>query len=211
MVRRSEVGRMARRRWRGGLTGVSVLLAVTIGTTACGSSTPSTPSSSGVINAVGAENQYANVLAQLGGRYVHVSSILDNPNTDPHTFESSPGVASEVSDAQLVVQNGVGYDDFMTKIEAASPDPHRKVIVVQQLLGLPDDTPNPHLWYKPTTMPAAARAMARDSDRTGPIPCVLLRRQSGHLRSLPHPVARRHRRIQGPLCRRGRGHHRTGG
>ena len=168
MVRGSEVGRMARRRWRGGLTGVSVLLAVTIGTTACGSSTPSTPSSSGVINAVGAENQYANVLAQLGGRYVHVSSILDNPNTDPHTFESSPGVASEVSDAQLVVQNGVGYDDFMTKIEAASPDPHRKVIVVQQLLGLPDDTPNPHLWYKPTTMPAAARAMARDLTELDP-------------------------------------------
>src|SRR5271163_2770876 len=99
-----------------------------------------------VINAIGAENEYANVLAQIGGRYVHVSSILDNPNTDPHTFESSPGVASEVSDAQLVVQNGVGYDDFMTKIESASPDPDRKVIVVQHLLGLPDNTPNPHLW-----------------------------------------------------------------
>ena len=43
-----------------------------------------------VINAVGAENEYANVLGQIGGRYVHVSAILDNPNTDPHTFEASP-------------------------------------------------------------------------------------------------------------------------
>src|ERR1700733_13615950 len=58
----------------------------------------------GVISAVGAENEYANVLSQLGGRYVHVSAILDNPNTDPHTFEASPQVAREVSSAQLIGQ-----------------------------------------------------------------------------------------------------------
>src|SRR5271165_3190671 len=113
-----------------------------------------------VINAIGAENEYANVLSQIGGAYVHVSSILDNPNTDPHTFEASPSVAQEVSAAQLIVQNGVGYDTFMNTIEAASPNGARKVIVVQHLLGLPDSTPNPHLWYSPRTMPAAAKAMA---------------------------------------------------
>jgi zinc/manganese transport system substrate-binding protein len=115
-----------------------------------------------VINAIGAENEYANVLGQIGGRYVHVSSILNNPNTDPHTFEASPQVAQEVSAAQLIVQNGVGYDTFMNKIESASPGPSRKVIIVQNLLGLPDNTPNPHLWYSPKTMPAAAKAMAAD-------------------------------------------------
>ena len=50
-----------------------------------------------MINAIGAENEYANVLSQIGGKYVHVSSILNNPNTDPHTFEASPSVAEEVS------------------------------------------------------------------------------------------------------------------
>jgi zinc/manganese transport system substrate-binding protein len=115
-----------------------------------------------VINAVGAENEYANVLGQIGGRYVHVSSILNNPNTDPHTFESSPSVAEEVSAAQLIVQNGVGYDTFMNKIESASPNAKRKVIVVQDVLGLPTDTRNPHLWYAPRTMPAVAKVMAAD-------------------------------------------------
>ena len=115
-----------------------------------------------MINAIGAENEYANVLSQIGGKYVHVSSILNNPNTDPHTFESSPKVAQEVTAAQLIVQNGVGYDTFMNKIESASPNSKRKVIIVQNLLGLPDDTPNPHLWYNPKTMPAAAKAMADD-------------------------------------------------
>ena len=80
-------------------------------------------STPGVINAVGAESQYANVLSQIGGRYVHVSSVLDNPNTDPHTFEASTSVAEEVARADLIVQNGIGYDDFMDKIESASPNP----------------------------------------------------------------------------------------
>ncbi|MGA3148761.1 MAG: zinc ABC transporter substrate-binding protein [Acidimicrobiales bacterium] len=119
-------------------------------------------STTGVINAVGAESQYANVLSQIGGRYVHVSSILDNPNTDPHTFEASTSVAEEVAGADLVVQNGIGYDEFMDKIEAASPNPARKVIVAQHVLGLPDSTPNPHLWYEPKTMPAVAKVMASD-------------------------------------------------
>jgi zinc/manganese transport system substrate-binding protein len=115
-----------------------------------------------VIKAIGAENQYANVLSQIGGKYVKVSSILNNPNTDPHTFESSPSVAEEVSSAQLIVQNGVGYDGFMNDMESASPNSHRLVIVVQHVLDLPDNTPNPHLWYSPTTMPKVAAAMAKD-------------------------------------------------
>jgi zinc/manganese transport system substrate-binding protein len=119
-------------------------------------------STSKVINGIGAENEYANVLGQIGGQYVHVSSILNNPNTDPHTFESSPSVAAEVSAAELIVQNGVGYDTFMNKIESASPNSHRKVIVAQNVLGLPTNTPNPHLWYDPKTMPAVAAVMASD-------------------------------------------------
>jgi len=115
-----------------------------------------------VIRAVGAENEYANVIAQVGGRYVQVGSILDNPNTDPHAFESSPSTAQEVASAQLIVQNGLGYDTFMDKIEQATPNGSRKIITVQQLLGLPNDTPNPHLWYSPRTMPAVARAVEAD-------------------------------------------------
>jgi zinc/manganese transport system substrate-binding protein len=126
------------------------------------SSDASASSKSGVIIAVGAENEYANVLSQIGGKYVAVSSILNNPNTDPHTFEASTTVAEEVSKALLILQNGVGYDGFMNKIEAASPNSKRKVIVVQNVLGLRSNTSNPHLWYNPKTMPAVASVMAKD-------------------------------------------------
>ncbi len=114
----------------------------------------------GRIVAVGAENQYTSVIAQIGGRYVNATSVMSNPNTDPHTFEASAQVASTISGASLVVQNGLGYDSFMTKIEAAAPNSARVVISAQKVLGLPDSTRNPHLWYSPTTMPAVARSIA---------------------------------------------------
>jgi zinc/manganese transport system substrate-binding protein len=116
---------------------------------------------SGVLRAVGAESQYASVLSQIGGRYLQVAAILDDPSTDPHSFEASTSVAKEVSAASLVVQNGLGYDDFMTKIEAATPSATRRVLVVQHVLGLPGTTANPHLWYSPGTMPVVAEAVAR--------------------------------------------------
>jgi zinc/manganese transport system substrate-binding protein len=133
----------------------------------CGSSSPASSSSDSGdgparIAAVGAENEYANVIEQIGGKYVKVSAVESNPNTDPHTYEASPSDAQTVGQAQLIVQNGVGYDTYMEKIESASPSSSRRIINVQKLLGLPESTPNPHLWYKPTTMPAVARVIGTD-------------------------------------------------
>lgn len=112
------------------------------------------------IRAVGVENQYADVIRQVGGPHVEVGAIESNPNTDPHEFQASPKIARAVAQADLVVLNGLGYDDWADKILAASAEPGRHVINVQTLLKLPDDTPNPHLWYDPRTMPAVAHAVA---------------------------------------------------
>jgi zinc/manganese transport system substrate-binding protein len=143
-------------------TGI-VALAVTVGLLAAACSASAASSGGGdAIVAVGAENEYANVISQIGGSYVQVTAIESNPNTDPHSFEASPSVAEVVSKARLVVQNGLGYDTYMNRIESAAASSARKVIDVQRLLGLPDSTPNPHLWYAPTTMPAVARAIASD-------------------------------------------------
>jgi zinc/manganese transport system substrate-binding protein len=150
---------------RQGLAAVGVALTGMV-LVACG--TTGSVSSSGVIRAVAAENEYANVLSQIGGRYVSVSSILQNPNTDPHAFEASTSVAKDLASAQIVVQNGLGYDTFMNKIEAATSNPKRKIIVAQSVLRLPDSTPNPHLWYKPYTMYFVARTMAQDLSSLDP-------------------------------------------
>jgi len=146
-------------RW-GTATAVLAVIATVTSIAGAAHATASRPASK--IVAVGAENEYASVIAQIGGHYVSATAIESNPNTDPHTFEASPSVAEVISKARLIVQNGLGYDDYMTKIENGSPNRSRKVMVVQSLLGLPKSTPNPHLWYNPTTMPRVAKAIATD-------------------------------------------------
>jgi hypothetical protein len=76
-----------------------------------------TAASTAKITAIGAENEYADVIAQAGGKYVQASAVMSNPNTDPHTFEASPAVAREISGARLIVQNGAGYDGWATTID----------------------------------------------------------------------------------------------
>ncbi len=132
--------------------------------TACSATTAAGQTGSGTasITAVGAESEYANVIQQVGGKYVQATAIMSNPNTDPHSFEASPAVARQIANASLIVQNGLGYDTWATDINNAVPSDGRRVINVQQLLGLPDSTPNPHLWYNPAIMPKVATAIAND-------------------------------------------------
>lgn len=133
-------------------------LALATGVSACGVALKTV--GRGPIHAVGAESQYANLISQIGGRYVSVTALIDNPSTDPHAFETSPAVAGAVGSARLVVQNGLGYDGFMNRIESAAPSRDRHVIDVQHLLGIPASESNPHLWYSPRTLPALAAAVA---------------------------------------------------
>jgi len=58
----------------------------------------------------------------------------------------------------------------MSTIEAASAEPERKVIDVQKTLGLPDSTPNPHLWYNPDTMPGGGEGDLPRPVRSRPRP-----------------------------------------
>jgi zinc/manganese transport system substrate-binding protein len=160
-----QEGALARRAATVGRWGAAALalVAATGALAGCGADSPG-----GGIRAVGAENEYADVIAQIGGRYVSVSSIMSNPNSDPHSFEASASVAGSVAGAQLVVQNGLGYDTFMNQIENANPSSSRKVVEVQKVLGLPASTPNPHLWYDPSTMSKVAAAIAADLEALEP-------------------------------------------
>ncbi len=156
--------RIARRRtlFRWAPVAVPAALLTALLLPACGGSSSASSGGSATISAVAAENEYANVLEQIGGKYVKVTAVESNPNTDPHTYEASPSVARSVAAAKMLIENGVGYDTYMQKIESASPNSARKIINVQKLLGLPESTPNPHLWYKPTTMPLVAKAIVAD-------------------------------------------------
>ncbi|RQP27099.1 metal ABC transporter solute-binding protein, Zn/Mn family [Burkholderia ubonensis] len=119
------------------------------------------------VNVVAAENFYGDVASQIGGRHVAVTSILSNPDQDPHLFEASPKTARALQQAQLVIYNGADYDPWMGKLLGASKQAKRATIVVAELVGKKAGD-NPHLWYDPATMPAAARAIAAELGRADP-------------------------------------------
>ena len=119
----------------------------------------STHAADGKIAVVAAENFYGDVARQIGGDRISASSILNNPDQDPHLFEVSPAIARQIADAQIVIYNGADYDPWIVKLLAASPRPDRVVIVAADLVGKRAGD-NPHLWYEPGTMPAVAGAVA---------------------------------------------------
>ncbi len=108
---------------------------------------------------VAAENFYGDVAAQLGGPQVGTTSILSNPDADPHLFEASPSVARALSAARIVVYNGADYDPWMARLLGAARSAGRRVIVVADLMHTKPGS-NPHLWYDPAAMAQAAEAIA---------------------------------------------------
>lgn len=126
-----------------------------------GSGGPGTPSPSTGINVVAAENFYGDVVKQLGGSHVSVTSIISNPNVDPHQYESSVQTAIKVSKAQFVIKNGGGYDGWMDRLLSASPNQNRLVLTVFNTapVKLPD---NVHVWYSIENMQSIAQAITAD-------------------------------------------------
>src|SRR5207248_9280171 len=116
----------------GYLAVAAAAIVVVVLVAARGSSSPQ----GGGLRVVAAENFYGNIAAQIGGSRVSVTSILSDPNADPHLFEPGTRNGLAVSRAGLVIQNGVGYDSFMSRLEAAAPSSGRVVVTVADVVGV---------------------------------------------------------------------------
>jgi len=131
------------------------------------SDSSSTPSH-GRVDVVAAENFYGDIVRQIGGRHVAVTSILSDPNADPHLFEPGTRNGLAVSRARLVVQNGLGYDSFMGRLEGAAPSSSRIVVTIADVLGVHGANANPHLWYDVPRLPRIARAIEAGLESADP-------------------------------------------
>jgi zinc/manganese transport system substrate-binding protein len=134
--------------------------AVVLGATACSSnnapqSGPGGTSSSGTarpkLAVVATINAWGSIASQLGGDRVQETSIITNPDTDPHSYEPSAADARTVAGAAVVVENGIGYDAWADKMVASNPNPQRTVLNLGQIVGVPEDG-NPHQWYSPDSV-----------------------------------------------------------
>jgi zinc/manganese transport system substrate-binding protein len=112
-----------------------------------------------VINAIAVENPYGSMLAQLGGQCVRVTSVINDPSADPHEFQTNVQVGKAYQAAELVVQNGLGYDEFSNKIIATLAQ-NPVVVTGGDVVGLKLGD-NPHLWYSPDYVRRVSEAITR--------------------------------------------------
>ena len=116
---------------------------------------------------VAAEDMWGSLASQLAGNRAEALSIVSDPNADPHEYESTPKDARAVANANLVIENGIGYDGWMDKLLSASSNPKRLVLNVGGLIGKTEGD-NPHVWYSPDYVNRAVLQMEKDLETLDP-------------------------------------------
>jgi zinc/manganese transport system substrate-binding protein len=141
---------------------LSLLVAVALASCLAAGSAAADP-----VKVVASENFYGDLAQQIGGANVEVTSILTNPDQDPHLFEASASTARNLASAKVVIVNGADYDPWMEKLLSANKAPGRKEIVVAKLVHKKSGD-NPHLWYDPATIQAFAKVFAAELSSMDP-------------------------------------------
>jgi zinc/manganese transport system substrate-binding protein len=153
--------------------GIALGAAVALAVSACSTSKTSNdrPTGSGggetVITAAASINAWGSILSELGGTHVRTTSIISNPDTDPHDYEPTPADGRVIASAALFVENGIGYDSWAAKALEANPDSSRTVIDVGDLVGVPAGG-NPHQWYSPPVVEKVADAITAALKKADP-------------------------------------------
>ena len=142
---------------------VAAFFVLALAMAACGVDTSNSAGGTGTgkVQVVAAENFWGSIAAQVGGRYTHVTSLIVNPDTDPHAYEPTPSDARLVAQARYVIVNGAGYDVWVPKLLDANPTTGRTVLTVADLFGKKEGD-NPHLWYSPAYVEQVVDRIASD-------------------------------------------------
>jgi zinc/manganese transport system substrate-binding protein len=128
--------------------------------------------SGGTIKIVAAEDFYGNIAQQLGGDKVSVTSIVSNPNVDPHEYESDVQDGIAITNANIVIENGLQYDTWIDKLLSASPNASRIVLTAGTIVSDPLPT-NPHVWYGINNISTIAGAVTDALIKTDPADAAL--------------------------------------
>jgi len=158
-------------------TAVAATLALPLAliSSACSTARGAAPQGGRVIQVVAAENFWGSIASQIGGKHVHVVSIIANPNTDPHSYEPTASDARAIAGAQLVIENGIGYDPWIARLLAAGSST-QAALNVGSVVGVADGG-NPHRWYNPADVQMVISRLVTDYGKLDPADKVYFARQ----------------------------------
>ncbi|MEV0697347.1 zinc ABC transporter substrate-binding protein [Saccharopolyspora sp. NPDC050389] len=179
-------------RSRSAATALAGLAATAIALTACG--TGGQAADGGKIKVVASTSAWASVVQAIGGDHIEVEAIINDPNADPHSYESTPQDAAKVTDADLVVFNGGGYDGFMEKILGSSGQGKPTIEAVKdEHEGEPaggheehggheghDHSANEHVWYDLHVVQQVAAQVNAELSRLQPANAGQFGQAAGH-------------------------------
>lgn len=149
--------------------------AVAVIAAACSTANGEVTSPTRVIEVVAAENFWGSIASQVGGAHVHVVSIITKPSIDPHSYEPTADDARAVARARLVIENGIGYDPWITRLVAAD-DGIQTVLNVGEVVGVADGG-NPHRWYNPADVATVINRLTADFSKLDPADKAYFARQ----------------------------------
>ncbi|UFS58492.1 metal ABC transporter solute-binding protein, Zn/Mn family [Subtercola endophyticus] len=152
---------------------VSAALLAGLAGCAGASATAETGGSPGAtISVVASTDVYGDIAAQIGGDRVSVTSLIDDPNKDPHEYQASGQNQLAVSKADIVIENGAGYDDFIDSMRSSAKNPDVVVLNAAKLSGFDlepaDGDFNEHLWYDFATVQKVSTALTDALSRIDP-------------------------------------------
>jgi zinc/manganese transport system substrate-binding protein len=121
----------------------------------CASGASADPASTGsgtgsVMNVVASTNVWGDIAATVGGDHVKVTSIIDDPDKDPHEYEADARNQLAISKASVVIENGGGYDDFVNTMLKSAKSDSRTVLNAVDISGKNASGANElneHVWY----------------------------------------------------------------
>ncbi len=146
---------------------LAALALLTLLLVGCGGTSSKAGSPAGKLNVVAAEDFWGSIAEQLGGEKVEVTNIITNPAADPHDYEPTSEDAKTLAGSEMSIVNGIGYDEWASKLLAASPESSRTELTVGDVLGL-NEGDNPHQWYSPISVHRAIDAIVADYKQAQP-------------------------------------------
>lgn len=158
-----------------GLAGVAALALVLTGCGQSAGDNAAADTAEDGIQVVASTNVYGNIAQTIGGDNISVTSIVDSLSQDPHSYEATVQDKLVVSEAQLLIENGGGYDPFLHRLADEAELNHEFIISAVAVAGFESEgahegeseeehdhshgAVNEHVWYDLEAMGALANAI----------------------------------------------------
>ncbi|WP_432196208.1 metal ABC transporter solute-binding protein, Zn/Mn family [Streptomyces sp. bgisy027] len=156
------------------------------------------PAAASAVTVVASTNVYGDLARRIGGTKVQVTSLISDPDQDPHSYEADARNQLALSRAEVVIENGGGYDDFvdrMLRSSGSSPEVINAVEVSGKTAPKVGEL-NEHVWYDFPTVAELADRIAAALGKADPAGSATFTENAKDFLRLLRPLERKEARIK---------------